>query len=284
MKRKEITNAENKEKYSFRKNFGNFNEYKKRPYNNIKENNIDSQEEEDIEDEKTDITEELEEPNNLDSQKDEDKKKYNLRPRKNRRVVADSNNINKNKNKLPSFLDKKPKLGKKPPSNKITLKSSPKLPNCSICLDEIKILSTISECQHNFCFECLSQWVEKSSSCPLCRKEFTKFSFIDEKNNKKIKEVVPKQFEDFEYEFEDEFWYDNSADNCMVCKNTNNTHLMLVCDNCNYNVCHTYCTNLDRIPDGDWICQECIVRKYEINSKDVDRVLKILNEESDEEK
>jgi len=102
MKRKEITNAENKEKYSFRKNFGNFNEYKKRPYNNIKENNIDSQEEEDIEDEKTDITEELEEPNNLDSQKEENKKQYNFRPRKNGRVMSDlnsnSNNINTNKN------------------------------------------------------------------------------------------------------------------------------------------------------------------------------------------
>ena len=39
-----------------------------------------------------------------------------------------------------------------------------------------------------------------------------------------------------------------------------NFHLMLICDECNENVCHTYCDpalRTNRIPEDDWYCMEC---------------------------
>jgi len=92
---------------------------------------------------------------------------------------------------------------------------------------------------------------------------------------------------DFNYDSEDEL-YDLSSDNCMVCNNSNNSHLLLICDYCNYNVCHTYCTNLDKIPDGEWHCRECIISNLKrsktgsfINSLKINHILNDSDGESE---
>ena len=48
---------------------------------------------------------------------------------------------------------------------------------CSICLDNFDVdIKNISQliCTHCFHLKCITNWIEKSKSCPVCRKEFTK--------------------------------------------------------------------------------------------------------------
>lgn len=153
---------------------------------------------------------------------------------------------------------------------------------CSICLERVKNTATISECKHEFCKSCLEEWVKKASICPLCRISFKEYSYFKRSKMKKV-QVSEKEFSDY-YDDTEEEWYDNSSDVCMICNNSNNTHLLLICDGCNYNVCHTYCTNLDKIPDGDWHCKDCLVERLaELKKigKNSERLKKILFEDSD---
>lgn len=128
------------------------------------------------------------------------------------------------------------------------------VPPCSICLDQITNLSKLDACGHEFCRECISSWAEVSSNCPLCKMAFKKIIFWEE--NQKLEKRVRKR--KFKYQEEDaEPWLENCAEYCMVCHNNNDEHLLLVCDKCHFNICHTYCAGLEMIPDEDWICKNC---------------------------
>lgn len=57
-------------------------------------------------------------------------------------------------------------------------------------------------------------------------------------------------------------------DTCYICKKDDNSGLMLICDDCNIHICHTYCDNsiIDGlIPEGDWLCHYC--RENDSNSE-----------------
>jgi hypothetical protein len=43
---------------------------------------------------------------------------------------------------------------------------------CSICLDIITNRCLTDICRHEFCFQCLHQWSQEHSFCPLCRQRF----------------------------------------------------------------------------------------------------------------
>jgi len=125
---------------------------------------------------------------------------------------------------------------------------------CTICLDILKNKSHLDNCEHEFCKDCIDQWAMLSNECPLCKVEFKKIIYWDS-DNKQVKKVKKRKFK-YEEE-EEEPWLRNCAENCMVCGKCNDEHLLLVCDNCSYNICHTYCAGLDLIPDEDWMCSEC---------------------------
>jgi hypothetical protein len=139
------------------------------------------------------------------------------------------------------------------PSISISMTKLP-LP-CSICLDPIIKRSSLDTCGHEFCKECIDQWALLSSHCPLCKEEFRKIISY-EANQKIIKRVRKRKFKYDEEE--EEPWYNNCAESCMVCKKSNDEHLLLVCDSCMYNICHTYCAGLDLIPNEDWNCADCV--------------------------
>lgn len=41
--------------------------------------------------------------------------------------------------------------------------------NCTVCLDRLKYpLGKPDNCEHKFCFKCISNWLKKRSQCPLC--------------------------------------------------------------------------------------------------------------------
>ena len=58
-------------------------------------------------------------------------------------------------------------------------------------------------------------------------------------------------------------WVLDLAENCYVCRGSDNDELLLVCDQCNYNLCHTYCCGLSGIPENEWYCSECIEERRE---------------------
>jgi hypothetical protein len=127
---------------------------------------------------------------------------------------------------------------------------------CSICMDNLINKAVANKCSHEFCKDCIEKWTKLASSCPLCKETIEKITYYH--NTKKVEKIVySKEFNNWEEEYET--WYEESDDNCMKCHSNINNHLLLVCDSCNTNVCHTYCANLDRIPDGEWKCSECII-------------------------
>ena len=122
--------------------------------------------------------------------------------------------------------------------------------NCRICLEKIKKLTKLNKCEHEFCNACILEWGNVSNTCPICKTEFTKLIMKDTVMKMRKKRLKME-------EEEEEPWMYSCMSNCMICKKSNDNYLLLVCDKCHYNVCHTYCDNLEKIPDEDWICMKC---------------------------
>ena len=47
--------------------------------------------------------------------------------------------------------------------------SKPEVPNCPICMEDIKGRAALMECGHMFDEECVLKWLESKNSCPICR-------------------------------------------------------------------------------------------------------------------
>jgi len=52
-------------------------------------------------------------------------------------------------------------------------------------------------------------------------------------------------------------------DCCYECENNDNQNVLLICDECGFHCCHTYCCDppLDFIPEEDWFCRFCEERR-----------------------
>lgn len=137
-------------------------------------------------------------------------------------------------------------------------KRSEDFSKCPICLEKIKDCSKLDVCLHQFCQECIDQWSNLSNTCPVCKEEFKKITYLhkDKTIEKKVKarKFTPE-------EEEEESWLENCSESCMVCGKSDNQHLLLVCDKCNYNICHVDCAGLELIPDGEWVCSDCSKKK-----------------------
>lgn len=134
--------------------------------------------------------------------------------------------------------------------------------SCAICLDIIQTLANLDNCNHDFCKQCILQWSKNTNLCPLCKKEFKKIVYYEKNKRKEIK-VKKKKLAVDETFYEESII--NSSDNCMICGGGEDHSRMLVCDGCQYNVCHTYCDGLDAIPDNEWFCRECRNNSYARN-------------------
>ena len=44
--------------------------------------------------------------------------------------------------------------------------------NCTICLEDIANKAMVDKCFHVFCYDCISQWADVTTTCPLCKRPF----------------------------------------------------------------------------------------------------------------
>ncbi|VDK69600.1 unnamed protein product [Litomosoides sigmodontis] len=155
--------------------------------------------------------------------------------------------------------------------------------NCSVCLGQLKYpLGKPDNCEHKFCYKCISDWLKKRSQCPLCGGA-PKFLVKIEENLSETKVPVKKrtatQFEN-ELLVRDQLeeGYNESLNeditiqyaSCRSCRRSDNEHLLLLCDGnvgqnadgsvirCNV-AYHSYCLpeKLKEIPKDDWFCPFC---------------------------
>ena len=127
---------------------------------------------------------------------------------------------------------------------------------CTICLDQMTNPATLKPCGHQFCKECIGKWLQKSSACPDCKKNGKKLYFFSSKNGKYMaKRIKRKKYKAEKQNYED--WFLNCDKTCLICGKEDNTAYLLVCDSCNFRICHTFCVGLDSIPDTEWHCPEC---------------------------
>ena len=156
---------------------------------------------------------------------------------------------------------------------------------CAICLDSLKITTSLNTCKHEFCKECIENWSKMTNLCPLCKEEFSKLTYYLN-SRKKIKKVKKKNLKVEDEEIDEQF--ENCMENCIVCDKSNDEHLLLVCDECNYFVCHTYCDNLQLIPEGEWKCFDCrssqFIRRIQRNMEEESEKEGSSNEENSERK
>lgn len=72
-----------------------------------------------------------------------------------------------------------------------TLKGSKEGLECSVCLskfEDIEVLRLLPKCKHAFHIDCIDHWLEKHSSCPLCRHKVSSedLTFIAYSNSMRI--------------------------------------------------------------------------------------------------
>ena len=133
---------------------------------------------------------------------------------------------------------------------------------CTICLENINNnnIAKLDTCEHEFCKNCIKHWSNLSSECPICKVNYHNIIYYDEKNNKtEEKKVKKKKFKPEKEKIEQ--WYNKCDEECLICHQKNNTSYLLICDKCDFRICHTFCVGLNFIPDGEFICPECKVKE-----------------------
>jgi len=141
--------------------------------------------------------------------------------------------------------------------------SNEEIIKCAICLETIKIKSKNDGCEHIFCKSCILNWIVRSSSCPLCKSEIGQI-IVSEPDYKTIRKIKPKKFIIDDNE-ENEIESICCAESCLICKKSNDEHLLLICDECNWNTSHTYCAGLEVVPHENWYCNLCEDEKSKNN-------------------
>uniref|UniRef100_A0A8R1TS75 RING-type domain-containing protein n=1 Tax=Onchocerca volvulus TaxID=6282 RepID=A0A8R1TS75_ONCVO len=159
--------------------------------------------------------------------------------------------------------------------------------NCTVCLDRLKYpLGKPDNCEHKFCFKCISDWLKKRSQCPLCGgtpKYLIKINENEKETKIPVKKRTAKQFENellVREQLEDQSGSSDEVEDitiqyasCRLCRRSDNEHLLLLCDGnvgqnadgsvirCNV-AYHCYCLpeKLDQIPEDDWFCPFCAVK------------------------
>ena len=63
------------------------------------------------------------------------------------------------------------------------MSAPPEKLECGVCFEELILTKAQLDCGHCFCLKCITKWSETETSCPFCKREFTKIT------EKKIKSL-----------------------------------------------------------------------------------------------
>lgn len=77
---------------------------------------------------------------------------------------------------------------------------------CPICHEDFEDKVYLPDCPHNFCFVCIHRWSKVTNTCPLCKVEFSRLSFVDGSRrpvavpaSKQICLYTPEELEQFAF-------------------------------------------------------------------------------------
>ena len=119
----------------------------------------------------------------------------------------------------------------------------------------------LQKCKHKFCYACIVNWSKVCTKCPLCKVDFLYILKVRRGIRIQSLRVEPKELnEDNDYDDPDEQVIIEGTDNsCYKCNELGDSTKLLVCDHCNFKVCHTNCLDepLDWIPEEDFYCVDC---------------------------
>ena len=127
---------------------------------------------------------------------------------------------------------------------------------CIICCSEIRELANPDGCNHDFCRNCLIEWSQRSTKCPMCKTIYNNI-FIYENGIKKqislneIRKKYKKENDNNESEGEE-----NIEKICYICKKDEDESNLLMCERCKISCCHYYCIKLKKKPQR-WHCRYC---------------------------
>lgn len=139
---------------------------------------------------------------------------------------------------------------------------------CCICLEEMRDKTKPEECRHVFCRTCITAWTKTFSNlCPLCKVEIKWLMIYQVKlcpdeegyQEDQDQDLVVDRIEVVKPILNNEIsdWVNSYADRCYICNNGENENTLLVCDQCDFNICHISCCGLQAVPEGEWYCRDC---------------------------
>ncbi|MCJ1379386.1 hypothetical protein MMC17_002487 [Xylographa soralifera] len=140
------------------------------------------------------------------------------------------------------------------------------------CFDsaEAELIAHLLPCGHNLHDECLKPWVERANSCPICRQNFNKVELSTRLEGPVISSYAVNdrvQVADIDPSMLIEELDEIDSPPCPKCGNDNTDDVLLLCDGCDLGY-HLYCVDLDTVPEGEWLCDDCTLNSVMESSSD----------------
>ncbi len=145
--------------------------------------------------------------------------------------------------------------------------------------NDTELIAHLKPCGHNLHNDCLTPWVERANSCPICRARFytvelskkvggTSYPSLledtTETNQENAGDVIStytvedrSQVAEFDPSmFLEEVDDLDDTEPCQICEEDDNEDVLMYCDHCN-KLYHSYCVGLQEVPVGHWFCDNC---------------------------